>query len=341
MEKNKDVLILAIESSCDETSIAVVKNGREVLSNVVSSQIDIHKLYGGVVPEIASRNHVMNIDGVYKQALSDAHVTINDIDAIAVTYGAGLLGALIVGVNFAKALAYATNKPLVAVNHIEGHIAANYLTFKELEPPFACLIVSGGHTALVKMADYGKRELIGTTTDDAIGEAFDKVARECGLLYPGGPNVQKKAELGEANIKFVSGLNEKQDNFNFSYSGLKTAVINYIHNKKQKGEEINVPNICASFQSEAIEQLVKKAIRAMKKFGYKKLVLAGGVSANLHLRKRMTEEAEKIGAKVYYPPINLCTDNAAMIGSAGYYNYITNTSIADPKTLVPTSVISL
>lgn len=337
----KDILILAIESSCDETSVAVVKNGREVLSNVVSSQIDIHKLYGGVVPEIASRNHVMNIDGVYKQALTEANVTIDDIDAIAVTYGAGLLGALIVGVNFAKGLAYQTGKPLVAVNHIEGHIAANYLTFKELTPPFACLIVSGGHTALVNMADYGKRELVGTTTDDAIGEAFDKVARECGLLYPGGPNVQKQAELGQANIKFVSGLNEKVDNLNFSYSGLKTAVINYIHNKKQKGEEICVPDICASFQSEAVEQLVKKTIKAIKKFGYKKIVLAGGVSANLYLRKRMTEEAEKLGAKVYFPPVGLCTDNAAMIGSAGYYNFISNVSIVDPKTLVPTSNIAL
>lgn len=339
--KNKDILVLGIESSCDETSVSVVKNGREVLSNVISSQIEIHKLYGGVVPEIASRNHVMNIDGVYNQALSEAGVTIDDIDVIAVTYGAGLLGALIVGVNFAKALAYATGKPLVAVNHIEGHIAASYIAHKNLEPPFACLIVSGGHTALVEMKSYTERKLIGSTTDDAIGEAFDKVARECGLEYPGGPNVQKQAQNGKVCIKFVDNLNAKKDTFNFSYSGLKTAVINYIHNKKQKGEEISVPDICASFEEEATNQVVEKSIMALNKFGYDKIVLAGGVSANLKLREKMEKEAEKINAKVFYPPIKLCTDNAAMIASAGYYNYINNKSIVDPKTLVPTSNISL
>lgn len=337
----KDILILGIESSCDETSVAVVKNGREVLSNVISSQIDIHKLYGGVVPEIASRNHVMNIDGVYKQALLEANVTIDDIDAIAVTYGAGLLGALIVGVNFAKALAYKTQKPLVAVNHIEGHIAANYIAHEKLEPPFACLIVSGGHTALVEMADYNTRKLIGTTTDDAIGEAFDKVARECGLEYPGGPNVQKQAETGTANIKFTNMDKDKIKDYNFSYSGLKTAVINYIHNKKQKNEEYVVPDICASFQKEAVGQLVSKSMHALKEYGYNKIVLAGGVSANTCLRETMKSEAEKQGAEVFFPPLKLCTDNAAMIASAGYYNYINGKSIADPKTLVPTSNIAL
>ena len=281
----KDILILGIESSCDETSVAVVKNGREVLSCATSTQIDIHKLYGGVVPEIASRNHVMNIDGVYKKALEDAKVTLDDIDAIAVTYGAGLLGALIVGVNFAKALAFATGKPLVAVNHIEGHIAANYIAHKNLKPPFLCLIVSGGHTALVSMQSYTKRKLIGTTTDDAIGEAFDKVARECGLEYPGGPNVQKQAEQGSPKIKFTNMDKEKITDFNFSYSGLKTAVINYIHNSSQRGEEISVPDVCASFQSEAVNQIVSKTMVALKKFDYKKVVLAGGVSANLFLRK--------------------------------------------------------
>ena len=341
MKEKKDILILGIESSCDETSVAVVKNGREVLSNVINTQIDIHKLYGGVVPEIASRNHVMNIDGVYEKALEDAGVTIDDIDAIAVTYGAGLLGALIVGVNFAKGLAYATGKPLIAVNHIEGHICANYIAHAELEPPFCCLIVSGGHTALVEMESYTDRKLIGTTTDDAIGEAFDKVARECGLFYPGGPNVQKQAESGKANIKFTNMDKEKITDFNFSYSGLKTAVINYIHNHKQKGEEISVPDICASFQSEAVEQVVKKSIFALKKFGYDKIVLAGGVSANLHLREEMEKQASKIGAKVFYPPLKLCTDNAAMIASAGYFNYINGKSIVDPKTLVPTSNIAL
>lgn len=337
----KDILILGIESSCDETSVAVVKNGREVLSNVISSQIDIHKLYGGVVPEIASRNHVMNIDGVYREALKTAGVTIDDIDAIAVTYGAGLLGALIVGVNFAKALAYKTKKPLIAVNHIEGHIAANYIAHKNLEPPFACLIVSGGHTALVEMSNYLDRKLIGTTTDDAVGEAFDKVARECGLEYPGGPNVQKQAELGEANIKFTNMDKEKIKDFNFSYSGLKTAVINHIHNKKQKNEEFSVPDICASFQKEAVGQLVSKSMFALKSFGYKKIVLAGGVSANTCLRETMQKEAEKQGAEVFYPPLKLCTDNAAMIASAGYFNYINKKSVVDPKTLVPTSNISL
>lgn len=339
--KNKDILILGIESSCDETSVSVVKNGREVLSMVTNTQIDIHKLYGGVVPEIASRNHVMNIDSVYEEALKQANVTIDDIDAIAVTYGAGLLGALIVGVNFAKALAYVTGKPLVAVNHIEGHIAANYITHKELEPPFACLIVSGGHTALVEMKTYTERKLIGTTTDDAIGEAFDKVARECGLEYPGGPNVQKQAEKGEANITFTHMLKEKIKDYNFSYSGLKTAVINYIHNQKQRGNEINIPDICASFQDEAVMQVVSKSFAALKDFGYDKIALAGGVSANAHLREKMDEEAAKIGAKVYYPPIKLCTDNAAMIASAGYFNFIENKSIVDPKVLVQTSNIAL
>ena len=332
---------LSLETSCDETSVAIIKDGREVLSMVTNTQIDIHKLYGGVVPEIASRNHVMNIDGVYKEALAQANVTIDDIDAIAVTYGAGLLGALIVGVNFAKALAYVTKKPLIAVNHIEGHIAANYIAHTDLEPPFACLIVSGGHTALVEMKSYVDRVLIGTTTDDAIGEAFDKVARECGLEYPGGPNVQKQAKLGKPTIRFTNMLKEKIKDFNFSYSGLKTAVINHIHNAKQRGEEISVPDICASFQDEAVSQVVSKSMFALNKFGYNKIALAGGVSANECLREKMDEESKKIGAKVYYPPIKLCTDNAAMIASAGYYNYINNKSIVDPKTLVPTSNIAL
>lgn len=337
----KDILILGIESSCDETSVAVVKNGREVLSMVTNTQIDIHKLYGGVVPEIASRNHVMNIDTVYKEALKQANVSIDDIDAIAVTYGAGLLGALIVGVNFAKALAYSTGKPLVAVNHIEGHIAANYIAHEKLEPPFACLIVSGGHTALVEMKNYTERKLIGTTTDDAIGEAFDKVARECGLEYPGGPNVQKQAEQGNVTMKFTNMWKEKIKDFNFSYSGLKTAVINYLHNERQRGNEISIPDVCASFQDEAVGQVVNKSIFALKEFGYDKIALAGGVSANLCLRQKMDEEASKIGAKVFYPPIKLCTDNAAMIACAGYYNFVNDKSIVDPKTLVPTSNIAL
>jgi len=337
----KDIYILGIESSCDDTGVAVVKNGREVLSNVVASQIDIHKLYGGVVPEIASRNHVMNIDGALAEALEKANVTMEQIDAIAVTYGAGLLGALIVGVNFAKALAYSTGKPLVAVNHIEGHVCANYIAYPELEPPFVCLIVSGGHTALVEQTDYIHKKLIGTTTDDAIGEAFDKVARECGLEYPGGPNIQAQAKLGTPCIKFVTKPHEKHANFNFSYSGLKTAVINYLHNAEQRGDAISIPDVCASFQKEAVEQVVTKTIDACKKLGYKKIVLAGGVSANLALRETMKEEAEKIGAEVFCPHISLCTDNAAMIASKGYFNFVNNYGLVDPKHLEPKSTLPL
>lgn len=337
----KDIYILGIESSCDDTGIAIVKNGREVLSNVVASQIDIHKLYGGVVPEIASRNHVMNIDGALDEALKQANLTLDKIDAIAVTYGAGLLGALIVGVNFAKALAYATGKPLIAVNHIEGHICANYIAHKDLQPPFMCLIVSGGHTALVEQIDYTTRKLIGTTTDDAIGEAFDKVARECGLEYPGGPNIQRLAKEGQSNIKFVTKPHEKHKDYNFSYSGLKTAVINYLHNANQRGDIVNIADVCASFQKEAVEQVVFKTINACKNFGHKKIVLAGGVSANMALRECMQQQAETIGAKVYYPDISLCTDNAAMIASMGYFNFINNKQIVDPKHLEPKSTLPL
>lgn len=336
----KSILVLGIESSCDETSISVVRDGREVLSNVISSQIDIHKLYGGVVPEIASRNHVKNINAVYRQALADAGVTLNDIDIIAVTYGAGLLGALVVGVNFAKALAYASGKPLIAVNHIEGHIAGNYLTYPDLKPPFVCLVVSGGHTALFDMPTYTEKHLLGTTHDDAIGEAFDKVARECGLTYPGGPNVQKAAKEGVSNIKFIHKPSYKTD-FNFSYSGLKTAVINYIHNKKQKGEEINYADVCASFQEEATDQVAIKAINAAAKSRAKKLVISGGVSANLRLREKLDALALNAGVKVFYPELKLCTDNAAMIASAGYYNFVAGKPTADPLTLAPTSVIDL
>ena len=340
MKNKKDILILGIESSCDDTSISVVKNGREILSNVISSQIDIHTLYGGVVPEIASRNHLKNIGAVYNEALKKAGVTLDDIDAIAVTYGAGLLGSLIVGVNFAKGLAYASGKPLIAVNHIEGHIAGNYLTYKDLEPPFMCLIVSGGHTALCEMKNYTTRKLVGTTSDDAIGEAFDKVARECGLSYPGGPSVQKEAQKGQTNIKFITKPQNYKD-FNFSYSGLKTAVVNYIHNKKQKCEEINVPDICASFEKEATDQVAHKAINACLAKKQKKLVISGGVSANLALRKTLDNLAKENGINVYYPELILCTDNAAMIASAGYYNYINKKGTANPKNLAPTSTIAL
>ena len=327
----KDIYILGIESSCDDTSMSVVKNGREVISLVISSQIDIHKIYGGVVPEIASRNHVLALDVVFAETLKKAGVSMEDIDAIAVTYGAGLLGSLIVGVNFAKGLAFSCKKPLICVNHIEGHIAANYISHKQLKPPFACLIVSGGHTALVKKDDYTTRTVVGSTTDDAVGEAFDKVARELGLDYPGGPNIQREAEKGQANIKFVTKPHEKFADYNFSYSGLKTAVINYIHNTKQRGEEVCVPDVAASFQKEAIGQLVQKSIYYLKEEHIDKIVLAGGVSANKLLRESMTNEAQKIGARVFYPELVLCTDNAAMIAAAGYYNFIAGKSITRPR----------
>lgn len=337
----KDIFILGIESSCDETSIAIVKNGREVLSNVISSQIDIHKIYGGVVPEIASRNHTKNINFVLDEALTQANTKLSDISAIAVTYGAGLLGALIVGVTFAKTLAYTLDIPLYGVNHIEGHIASNYIAHKDLEPPFICLVVSGGHTALFEMKNYITKKLIGTTTDDAVGEAFDKVSRELGLGYPGGPMIQKYAEEGQKNINFlIKPHAKKTQNFNFSYSGLKTSVINYLHNKRQKSEEINVNDVAASFQVEAIEQLVSKTIAACKKLGYKKVVVSGGVSANKLLRAELQKNAEENNIKTYFPPISLCTDNAAMIASQAYYNMVSKKPPSD-ITLSPKSTVQL
>lgn len=334
---NKDIYILGIESSCDDTSVAVVKNGREILSNVISSQIDIHTLYGGVVPEIASRNHTKNIKYCLDEALKQAHLSLDDISAIAVTYGAGLLGSLIIGVSFAKMLSYMTGKPLYAVNHIEGHISANYLEHKDLEPPFMCLVVSGGHTALFNQTDYCHKDLICTTVDDAIGEAFDKVARELGLGYPGGPKIQKMAEQGKINIKFMASHTKIE---NFSYSGLKTAVINYLHNKKQRGEEINVADVCASFQDEAVNQLAVKCKEELEKFGTKKLVLAGGVSANSHLREVLKRVCNEVGVTLYCPSLTLCTDNAGMIASQAYYNYINGAEPASMD-LSPKSVIKL
>lgn len=336
----KDVYILGIESSCDETSIAIVKNGREIVSNVISSQIDIHKIYGGVVPEIASRNHTKNIDVVLCEVLSHAKLKLSDISAIAVTYGAGLLGALIVGVTFAKTLAYSLKIPLFGVNHIEGHIASNYITHHNLKPPFVCLVVSGGHTALFDMKSFTKKKLLGTTHDDAVGEAFDKVSRELGLGYPGGPMIEKSARGVIPNITFVKKPHAKNNNFNFSYSGLKTAVINYLNSKRQKNEVVDISQIASSFQYEAVEQLVEKTILASEKTGYKNIVIAGGVSANLLLRERLTFEAEKIGAKVYFPPLELCTDNAAMIASQAYFNLLAGKK-PSKYTLSPQSSIKL
>lgn len=311
----KDVIILGIESSCDETSVSVVKNGREVLSNVINTQISIHELYGGVVPEIASRNHVENISPVMKEALKEANIKMDDIDAVACTYGPGLVGALLVGVSYAKALSYAANKPLIGVNHIQGHIAANYITYKDLKPPFLTLLISGGNTQLVLVKDYTEFEILGKTKDDAVGEAFDKIARVIGLGYPGGPKMDKLAKEGIPNIELpkvhVEGLN-------FSFSGLKTAIINLHH----KNPNINKADLAASFEKDVAEILLKNTKMAVKETKINKIALAGGVSANSYIRKAFKELEEKENIQVYYPELKLCTDNAAMIASAGYYNYL-------------------
>lgn len=311
----KDILIMGIESSCDETSVSIVKNGREVLSNCINSQIKIHEEYGGVVPEIASRCHTEVINGIMKESLKEAQVTLDDIDAIAVTQGSGLVGALLVGVSYAKGLSYVTKKPLIAVNHIEGHIAGNYLTHNELKPPFLCLIVSGGHTHLVNVKSYNDFEVLGKTRDDAIGEAFDKVARVVGLGYPGGPKVDNLAKEGKPNIKLpVTHF----DNLDFSFSGIKTAVINLNH----KEPNINKADLCASFQVSVTNMLITNVTKAIKQFNSDKIVIAGGVSRNSFIRKSFDELANDLNIKVYYPEPILCTDNAAMIAAAGYYNYI-------------------
>lgn len=317
MEKNK--VILAIESSCDETAAAVVRNGREVLSNVISSQIELHTLYGGVVPEIASRKHIEKINQVVEEALKEANMTLQDMDAIAVTYGPGLVGALLVGVAEAKAIAFAAEKPLIGVHHIEGHISANYIENKELEPPFICLVVSGGHTHLVRVADYGVYEILGRTRDDAAGEAFDKVARAIGLGYPGGPKVDKLSKEGDPQaIKFPKA--KVADNaYDFSFSGLKSAVLNYINGCQMKGIEINRADIAASFQKAVIDVLVEHAMKAVKDFGNDKLAIAGGVASNSSLRQAMEQACRENGIKFYHPSPIYCTDNAAMIGAAAYY----------------------
>ena len=308
----KDILTLGIESSCDETSVSVVKNGREVLSNVINTQIDIHTIYGGVVPEIASRNHIDNISAVTKEALKEANVTLDDIDVIAVTYGPGLVGALLVGLSYAKALSFATGKPLIGVNHLEGHIAANYITYPELKPPFLCMMMSGGNTQIVHVKDYTDFEVLGKTTDDAVGEAFDKVARVVGLGYQGGPKIDKLAMEGGANIELPKAHTE---GLNFSFSGIKTAVINLHH----KDENINKADLCKSFEKTITEMLVQNVNKAIEQTGINTIVLAGGVAANSYIRS----EFEKIeNAKIYMPDLKLCTDNGAMIASAGYYNYL-------------------
>lgn len=309
---------MAIESSCDETAAAVVENGRRVLSNAVASQIEIHRRFGGVVPEIASRNHTLAIEGVVKRALEEAGCTPDDIDAIAVTYGAGLLGALLVGVNFAKGLAYAWGKPLYAVSHIRGHIAANYID-SDLEPPYICLLASGGHTAVLEVRDYLDLRSLGQSRDDAAGEAFDKVARVLGLPYPGGPEIQKLAREGRPCITMPRPVFKQDDKIWFSYSGLKTFVVNLVHNYEQRGGEIPRADIAASFQSVAVEQLVEGAEAALCRTGLNTVAIAGGVSANVCLREQVSEKGGRNGWKVCYPSLRYCTDNAAMIGAAAYF----------------------
>jgi len=319
--QKKDTVILAIESSCDETAAAVVVNGREVLSNVIYSQIDLHKIYGGVVPEIASRKHIEKINQVVDKALKDSDKTFEDIDAIAVTYGPGLVGALLVGVAHAKALSFALNKPLVGVHHIEGHISANYIENKELEPPFLCMVVSGGHTHLVMVNDYGKYEIIGKTRDDAAGEAFDKVARAIGLGYPGGPKIDKLAREGNPNAIEFPKANIDGAPYDFSFSGVKSAVLNYINMCQMKNIEINKADIAASFQKAVVDAIVDKTMLVAKEKKIKKVALAGGVAANGALRDTMKKACKDNKIEFYSPSIILCTDNAAMIGSAAYYEY--------------------
>ncbi len=321
----EDVYILSIESSCDETAAAVVKNGRQVLSNVISSQIALHTLYGGVVPEIASRKHIEKINQVIEAALKEADMTLDQMTAIAVTYGPGLVGALLVGVAEAKAIAYAAKKPLVGVHHIEGHVSANFIEHPDLEPPFVCLIVSGGHTHLVVVKDYGEFEILGRTRDDAAGEAFDKVARAVGLGYPGGPKVDKAAKEGNRNAVVFPRARVEGAPYDFSFSGLKSAVLNHINHAHMMGEEINVPDLMASFQYAVVDVLTSHAVEAAKNLGYDKVAIAGGVASNSALRAEMKEACEKAGLKFYYPSPIFCTDNAAMIGVAGYYEYINGT----------------
>lgn len=318
----KSGLTLGIETSCDETAAAVIKNGTEVLSNVVLSQIDIHQKYGGVVPEIASRHHIEAMFPVINEALEKAQVTLEDLEVIAVAYGPGLVGSLLVGVAAAKALAFAAKKPLVGVNHIEGHIYANFLTGQEIKPPLVCLTVSGGHTDLLVIPRLGEYEIVGRTRDDAAGEAFDKIARVLGLPYPGGPQIEKLALQGDKHaISFPRGLQEV-GNFDFSFSGLKTFALNYLHGAKQRGDTVNLPDFAASFQWSIIDILTQKLMAAAELHGVKQVVLSGGVAANKTFRDHVQQEADQRGFELLYPPIELCTDNAAMIGSAGYFRYL-------------------
>ena len=320
--------ILAVESSCDETAVAIVRDGREVLTDCINSQVALHREYGGVVPEIASRKHIEAIYGLADQALLQANLTRNDIDAVAVTYAPGLIGAVLVGVNFAKAAALAMNKPLIPVHHIRGHIAANYIAYSDLKPPFLCLVVSGGHTMIVEVKDYTDMQILGTTLDDAAGECFDKVARVLGMPYPGGAALDKIAKTGDDTKYDLPRSKPGENPYNMSFSGLKTAALNLIHHAEQVGEELDIPSLCASFSAAVSDTLVPRVVRAIEETGHKKIAVAGGVAANSRIRADILAAAEKLGATVYMPPLSLCGDNGAMIGAQAYYEYLAG-NVAD------------
>ena len=320
--------ILAIESSCDETAVAIVRDGREVLTDCIASQVALHREYGGVVPEIASRKHIEAIYPLADQALKEAGLTRDEIDAVAVTYAPGLIGAVLVGVNFAKAAAMAMNKPLIPVHHIRGHIAANYLAYPDLKPPFLCLVVSGGHTMIIEVKDYTDMNILGTTLDDAAGECFDKVGRVLGMPYPGGAALDKAARQGDETKYKLPVAKPGENPYNMSFSGLKTATLNLIHHAEQVGEELDIPSLCASFTAAVSETLVPRVVRALEETGYRKVAVAGGVAANSRIRADILAAAEKLGAEVYMPPLKLCGDNGAMIGSQAYYEYLAG-NVAD------------
>ena len=320
--------ILSVESSCDETAVAIVRDGREVLTDCIASQVDLHRLYGGVVPEIASRKHIEAIYGLADQTLRNTGLTRDDIDAVAVTYAPGLIGAVLVGVNFAKAAAFAMDKPLIPVHHIRGHIAANYLAYPDLEPPFLCLVVSGGHTMIVNVLDYTRMEILGTSLDDAAGECFDKVARVLGMPYPGGAALDKMAQTGNEHTYSLPRSKPGENPYNMSFSGLKTAALNLIHHAEQVGEEINIPDLCAAFSTAVSDTLVPRVEQAIRETGCRKIAVAGGVAANSRIRRDILAAAEKLGASVYMPPLKLCGDNGAMIGAQAYYEYLAG-NIAD------------
>ena len=320
--------ILAIESSCDETAVAIVRDGREVLTDCIASQVALHREYGGVVPEIASRKHIEAIYGLADRALENAGLTRQNIDAVAVTYAPGLIGAVLVGVNFAKAAAMALNKPLIPVHHIRGHIAANYIAYPDLKPPFLCLVVSGGHTQIVEVKDYTEMRILGTTLDDAAGECFDKVGRVLGMPYPGGAALDKAAQQGDETKYHLPVAKPGANPYDMSFSGLKTATLNLIHHADQVGEELDVPSLCAAFTAAVSETLVPRVVRALEETGYKKVAVAGGVAANSRIRKDILAAAEKLGATVYMPPLSLCGDNGAMIGAQAYYEYLAG-NVAD------------